>query len=153
MTIRFVHGDIFQANVSAIVNTVNCVGVMGAGVALGVRQRYPEVMPEYMAACRNGALQPGSLLATDTIDGPIVLNVATKRHWRDPSRIEWIETGLANLTAHLDADLRIASVALPPLGCGNGGLSWAAVRPLVIRHLDRITSVDIIVYEPQPARR
>ncbi len=124
MTIRYVQGDLLTADVEALVNTVNCVGVMGKGLALQFKKTYPDNFKEYESACKVGEVKPGSMLivATNRIINPkFIINFPTKRHWKDHSRVEDIRSGLAALVADLKT-LEIASVAVPPLGCGLGGL-------------------------------
>ena len=146
--IRFTHGDIFAQPAEAIVNPVNCVGVAGAGLALQFKRRHPEAFQAYRRACAEGRLQPGRMLLFDTgRDTPRwIVHFPTKRHWRDPSAIGDIEAGLRGLAATL-AGHRIRSVAIPPLGCGLGGLDWRAVRPLITACLADLPGT-VIVLEP-----
>ncbi|MBW3624998.1 MAG: macro domain-containing protein [Armatimonadetes bacterium] len=135
--IEFTDTTVFNVPAMTLVNTVNCVGVMGAGLALEFKLRFPEMFQDYTARCRLGAVAVGSpYLYKPEGDGePWVLNFPTKLHWRDPSRIEWVEAGLKRFTEMYRRE-GITSVAFPPLGCTNGGLSWEAVRPLMERHLE-----------------
>ncbi len=148
--IRFTTGNILAAEAEALVNTVNCVGIMGRGIALQFKQAFPENFKAYAAACARNAVEPGRMFVFDT--GKLTLpryivNFPTKRHWRGKSRIEDIESGLNALASELR--LRgIASVAVPPLGSGLGGLDWADVRPLIERALGNIPGVDVFVHEP-----
>ncbi len=131
--IEVVNGNLLEAPVEALVNPVNCVGVMGKGLALAFAKRYPEVDRAYVADCRAGRFSPGAVRAypTDALVGPsTVICVATKDHWRHPSKLEWIRSGLASLGVLLEVE-GIASVAIPALGCGLGGLSWPVVRDQV----------------------
>jgi O-acetyl-ADP-ribose deacetylase (regulator of RNase III) len=155
--IRFVEGDILAADVEALVNTVNCVGVMGRGVALQFKRAYPANFKAYAAACRREEVQPGRMFVFDRgeLTNPrYVINFPTKVHWRGRSRIEYIETGLDALVNEVK-ELAISSIAIPPLGSGLGGLDWAEVRPLIERALDQIPEVEALVYEPvgAPSRR
>lgn len=129
MPIILAQGNIVDSGCQCIVNTVNCVGVMGKGVALAIRHSFPEVMPEYLSACRSGTMKPGDCLFVSA-NGKIIANIATKFHWKNPSRYEWVDVGLANLLAGL-IDRGIKSVAIPPPGCGNGGLDWSVVWPMI----------------------
>src|SRR5689334_18183630 len=126
-------GDILKDDSEALVNTVNCVGVMGRGIALQFKNAFPENFAEYAAACKRGNVKPGKMLVHQTgkLTGPrYIINFPTKRHWRGKSRIQDIENGLTDLIAVL-REKRVRSVAIPPLGSGLGGLDWADVRPLI----------------------
>ena len=146
--------DLFDTDALALVNTVNCVGVMGKGVALGVKQRWPSVYRVYRNACQHNEVAIGSILMTIVEEplpansaGPIyVLNLPTKIHWRNPSQLAWIDTGLTALRQVI-INMKLDSVALPPPGCGNGGLAWSDVEPLIITHLADLDA-DIEVYRP-----
>ena len=146
--IRFTHGDIFAQPVEAIVNPVNCVGVAGAGLALQFRRRHPDAFQAYRRACAERRLRPGRIFLFDTgRDSPRwIVHFPTKRHWRDRSAIGDIEAGLRGLAATL-AGHGIRSVAIPPIGCGLGGLDWRAVRPLITACLADMP-LTVIVLEP-----
>lgn len=142
-------GDMLSANVQALVNTVNTVGVMGKGIALQFAERYKENLRQYKQACKSGELQPGILLVVQDRDihgDRTIINFPTKKHYRHPSKYEYIETGLKALTKVV-RELSIKSIALPPLGCGNGGLDWQVVKEMIQRHLDSLET-EVIVYEP-----
>ena len=146
-------GNLLAAPAEAHVNTVNTVGVMGAGVALQFRQAYPEMFRAYAAACKAGEVQPGRMHIFEraTFDNPkFIINFPTKRHWRGKSHMEDIEAGLQALVADVRR-LRIKSIALPPLGCGNGGLDWEVVRPLIERAFARLPEVEVQLYSPASA--
>lgn len=148
--IRYVRGDILKTEAEALVNTVNCVGVMGRGIALRFKEAYPANFKAYAAACRRGEVQPGRLFVFDTgrLTKPrYIINFPTKRHWRGKSRIEDIEAGLAALVEELRSR-NIRSIAIPPLGSGLGGLDWAEVRPRIERALAALPEVEAIVFEP-----
>ena len=148
--IRFVKGNILQAEAEALVNTVNCVGVMGRGVALQFKHSFPTNFKAYAAACDRGDVQPGRMFVTETglLAGPrYIINFPTKRHWRGKSRMEDIEAGLAALTQEL-RQRGISSVAIPPLGSGLGGLDWADVRPRIEATLSALPDVDVLIFEP-----
>jgi O-acetyl-ADP-ribose deacetylase (regulator of RNase III) len=147
------HGNLLAADTEALVNTVNTVGVMGKGIALQFKRAFPANFRAYRAACARGEVQLGRVWAFDT--GVIgarryILNFPTKRHWRSDSRLADIATGLNSLVAVVD-ELGITSVAIPALGCGNGGLAWSEVRPLIEDACGRIPNVRAIVYPPEGA--
>ena len=130
--IEYATGDIFSQPHFAIVNPVNCAGVMGAGLALQFKRKYPACFPPYRKACMQGALRPGTVLLCPT-GLPIphwIVHFPTKRHWRDPSRLRDIEQGLHDLASAIRLH-GIPSIAVPPLGCGLGGLDWPSVRALI----------------------
>jgi O-acetyl-ADP-ribose deacetylase (regulator of RNase III) len=148
--IRFTQGDILKADAEALVNTVNCVGVMGRGIALQFKNTFPENFNAYAAACKRHEVQPGRMFVFDTgeLTWPrYIINFPTKRHWRGKSWIGDIEAGLPELVAEIQKR-KIRSIAIPPLGSGLGGLDWAKVRPLIERALAAVPEVDVIVFEP-----
>lgn len=148
--IRYARGDILEADAEALVNTVNCVGVMGRGLALQFKRAYPDNFRAYAAACARREIQPGRMFVFDTgepTNPRYIVNFPTKVHWRTRSRVEYIEVGLAALVAEILAR-QIGSIAIPPLGSGLGGLDWADVRPLIERALTDVPQVDAVVYEP-----
>ena len=146
--ITFTKGNMLDADVDALVNTVNAVGVMGKGIALMFKEQFPENYKAYEAACKSKEIKAGSLFVTEQLMAPRwIINFATKQHWRNPSKLEWIKSGLADLRA-LIIKYGIKSIALPPLGSGNGGLDWSDVRPLIEDALSDLTDVNVIVYEP-----
>lgn len=136
----------FNADVDIRVNTVNCVGVMGAGVALAFKTRYPAMFKDYKAACRDGRLRPGAIHVWRSLDGDWVVNFPTKRDWRESSRYDDIESGLNALHDYLREQGNV-SVALPALGCGHGGLDWSRVAPMITTKLSDLEA-RILVYEP-----
>lgn len=148
--IEFTKGDMFAFQVDARVNTVNCQGVMGAGVALAFKNRYPEMFEDYRDACRRGLVRPGYLHIWKGPGGGWVINFPTKRDWRDPSRYEDIESGLQALRTYLQEQGAI-SVAVPALGCGNGGLDWKKVAPMIESNLGDL-GARIFVFEPADSR-
>jgi O-acetyl-ADP-ribose deacetylase (regulator of RNase III) len=152
--IRYTQGDLLQADTDALVNTVNTVGVSGKGIALMFKEAYPDNFRAYEAACKADRLVPGGLFITERHDmlGPrFIVNFATKKHWRHPSRLEWISHGLTALKQEV-AHRGIRSVAIPPLGAGNGGLDWRDVKPLIAEVLADI-DCDVVVYEPTATYR
>ena len=150
-TIEPQHGDILRADAEALVNTVNCVGVMGRGIALQFRKAYPGNYAAYRAAHKHDELQPGRMLvhATDRLlDGPkYIINFPTKRHWRSKSRLTDIDSGLIALVEQVRA-LSIKRIAIPPLGCGLGGLDWADVRPRIEAAFAAVEGVEVLLFEP-----
>ena len=148
--IHFTRGDIFAQPADAIVNPVNCVGVMGRGLALQFKRRYPDAFLAYRRACAERRVRPGRMFMFETgCDRPRwIVHFPTKRHWRDRSTIGDIEAGLRDLAAAVERH-GIRSIAIPPLGCGLGGLDWRAVHPLVIACLAG-TPATVIVLEPAP---
>ncbi|MEX5491261.1 macro domain-containing protein [Pseudomonas fulva] len=149
--IEFVSGDIFDATVDIRVNTVNCVGVMGAGVALAFKKRYPQMFKDYQAACKAGQVKPGKLHIWKSLEGIWIINFPTKRDWREPSRYEDIDAGLDDLRLYLDS-VGPVTVALPALGCGNGGLDWGRVSKMIQRKLEGVNS-HVLVLEPSASSR
>lgn len=149
--LRYVRGDILEAEAEALVNTVNCVGVMGRGIALRFKEAFPDNFKAYAAACRRGEVQPGRLFVFDTgrLTAPrYIINFPTKRHWRGKSRIEDIEAGLAALVEEIRSR-NIRSIAIPPLGSGLGGLDWTEVRRRIERALAELREVEVTVFEPR----
>ncbi|TCC94036.1 phosphatase [Pedobacter frigiditerrae] len=147
---RYIKGNLLEANTEALVNTVNTVGVMGKGIALQFKEMFPHNYKLYLAACKNGLLLPGKLLAVkdQTLQGEkLIINFPTKTEWFKKSQYDYIENGLKEL-AKLVVEQNIKSIAIPPLGCGNGGLKWDKVRPMIEKYLGDLKDVDIIVYEP-----
>jgi O-acetyl-ADP-ribose deacetylase (regulator of RNase III) len=131
--IEFVCGNLFDADVEAIANAVNCVGVMGKGIALEFKKRFPSNFIAYKATCDAGELQLGRVFIHDegsSAKPRYIVNFPTKDHWRNPSRLEDIRSGLDSLSAEIDG-LKIHSIAIPALGCGLGGLDWQDVRELI----------------------
>lgn len=150
--IRFVQGDIFESGAEATVNTVNCVGVMGRGIALQFKRAFPDNFKAYAAACKRGEVQPGRMFVfeTQSLTPPrYIINFPTKRDWREPSRFEDIRSGLDDLLRVIQVR-GIRSISIPPLGSGQGRLEWSLVRPLIEQTLNSLPDVDVVVYEPLP---
>ena len=147
--IRYVTGDLLAADSEALVNSVNCVGVMGRGVALAFKRRFPDNFKAYRAACDRGELQPGRMFVFETgeLMPRLIINFPTKRDWRARSRLADIEAGLSALVAEIERH-RIHSIALPVLGCGLGGLEWTEVKPRIDRALAGVADLDTLVFEP-----
>lgn len=146
--------NILEADVEALVNTVNTVGVMGKGIALQFKKQFPENFKQYAAACEHDQVKTGSMfvtsIPTQSIDHPNqkwIVNFPTKEHWKSKSKIEWIANGLKDLR-HWLIQNKIKSIAIPPLGAGNGGLDWLAVKPLIEESLKDLSDIEIHVFEP-----
>ena len=147
--IEFKQGNLLKENAEALVNTVNCVGVMGKGIALQFKQAFPENFRQDEKACRAGEVQPGRMfiVPTGNLFYPrYIINFPTKRHWRSKSKIEDIKSGLKALVAEVQ-ELAISSIAIPLLGCGNGGLDWAKVKPLIESTFVELPELKVIVFE------
>lgn len=151
--IRYSNGDMFADDCEALVNTVNCVGIMGRGVALQFKNRFPGNFKAYAAACKVGRVRCGRMFVFDTgglINPRWIINFPTKRHWRGRSRLEDIAEGLDDLVDVVER-FGVHSISMPPLGCGLGGLDWRTVKPLIERKLAKIADCDVIVHEPNPS--
>jgi len=148
--IEFVKGDILDADVEAGVNAVNAHGLMGAGLALQFKNKYPGMFAEYKRRCAAGEFGPGQVMPVKVADSnpQWVLNFATKDHWRDPSKIEYIERGLANLRRAI-LSLELSSVAIPALGCGLGRLDWSTVRARIDAFASTLPKTRVVVFEPR----
>lgn len=151
--IREIEGDIFDSMADAIVIPVNTVGVMGAELALRCKKKYPEIVGLYRYACWSGALRIGTVhVHRVDPDGPglphpRIICLPTKRDWKDPSKLIYVERGLIELRKQI-AERSIMSVAIPALGCGNGGLAWQEVKQLICAQMDDIPGLDVEVYLP-----
>lgn len=153
MMIEEGHGNLLAAEVDALVNTVNTVGVMGKGIALQFKRAYPANYRAYRNACDRGEVRLGQMYVFDTgVRGPrrFIVNFPTKRHWRSPSQLSDIEAGLDALVTAVSRH-GISSIAIPALGCGNGGLIWSDVRPLIERACRQMPSVRAVVFPPEGA--
>jgi O-acetyl-ADP-ribose deacetylase (regulator of RNase III) len=151
--IEYRSGDIMKENTEALINTVNCVGVMGRGIALQFKNTFPENFKAYAVACKNEEVQPGRMFVFETgqlINPRYIINFPTKRHWRGKSRMEDIETGLKALVDTIRRR-NIRSIAIPPLGSGLGGLDWPEVKLRIEAALQPLSDVRIIIYEPKGA--
>lgn len=148
--IQYKCGDILQEDAEALINTVNCVGIMGRGIAAQFKKAFPDNFKAYAAACKKGEVRPGNLFVFDreTLTNPrYIINFPTKQHWRGSSKIEYIDVGLRSL---LEVIRRygIHSIAIPPLGCGLGGLHWPDVKARIARALQTLPDVSVSVFEP-----
>ena len=140
-------GDIFKSDAHALVNTVNCVGIMGKGVAADFKERFPRMFEEYKQLCDAGRIKTGELtLYADLFSDKVVINFPTKKHWKSPTLLKDIEQGLDYFAANYK-EWGIKSVAFPPLGCGNGGLSWTSVGPLMYEKLSAL-DIPVHIYAP-----
>jgi O-acetyl-ADP-ribose deacetylase (regulator of RNase III) len=139
-------GDLFASQAQTLVNTVNCVGVMGKGVALEFKKRFPEMYADYVERCRRGKVKLGEPYIYPDLVGQWVLNFPTKDHWRSVSKLDDIVRGLEYLTAHYK-EWGIQSLAVPPLGCGNGQLEWRVVGPTLVKHLAQL-DIPVELYAP-----
>lgn len=148
--IRTVKGNMLQAPAEALVNTVNTVGVMGKGIALQFKESFPDNFAFYARAVKAGDVQPGRMLVFESnlTDGrKIIVNFPTKTDWRRPSEYRYIESGLDDL-ARVIREYGLRSIAIPPLGCGNGGLDWQIVRSLIEKAMSAFPELDVLLYEP-----
>jgi len=151
--INIAKGNFIQTNVEALVNTVNCVGVMGKGIALQSKQAFPDNYDAYLKECRRGQVKPGRMFIYETgsmFNPKYIINFPTKNHWVGRSKYEDIESGLKALTMEV-RKRNIKSVAIPPLGCGLGGLDWRRVRPMIENAFKELPEVQVFLYEPKGA--
>jgi O-acetyl-ADP-ribose deacetylase (regulator of RNase III) len=151
--IRYTRGNLLEAPAEALVNTVNEVGVMGKGIALMFRETFPDNARAYEDACKAGEVRVGHVLATrnPALLGPRwIIHFPTKKHWRNPSKLEWVRDGLKDLVRVIKRE-GIRSIALPPLGCGSGGLEWSQVRREIEAAAAEVPDVDVLVFEPTDA--
>lgn len=149
--IEVAHGDLLNADTEALVNTVNTMGVMGKGIALQFRQAFPENYKAYRKACQSDLVQLGKMFVfhTDELTFPkLIINFPTKADWRSSSRLSDIESGLVDLV-HIITVEKITSIALPALGCGNGGLNWHVVCPLIEEAFSKLPQLRVLLYSPE----
>lgn len=148
--ITFTQGNLLEADVEAVVNTVNTVGIMGKGIALMFKEMFPKNFEAYARACAADEVRIGKMFVTESAElfGPHwIINFPTKTHWRVKTKLEWVEQGLQDLV-YVIRQKGIRSIAIPPLGCGNGGLDWHDVKPLIATALEGLEDVDVIIFEP-----
>lgn len=148
--IKYKQGDIFSEDVEAIINTVNCVGVMGRGLALQYKNNFPNNFKIYANACKQNKVQPGKMFVTETeqlVNPKYIINFPTKRHWKGKSKIEDIESGLLDLVQIIKRH-NIKSIAIPSLGSGLGGLDWNIIKKTIKHALINVQNIDIVIYEP-----
>ncbi len=143
-------GNIVEADAEALVNTVNTKGVMGAGIALQFKKAFPDNFKLYEKASKTGKIQVGRIFVTETgqfTNPKYIINFPTKKHWRDPSKLMWIQEGLADLRNFIIQN-NLKSIAIPALGCGNGKLNWEDVKPLITNAISDIKDLAALIYEP-----
>lgn len=147
---RYMTGNLLASPAQALVNTVNTVGVMGKGIALQLKKRFPVNFKIYEKACNAGDVKIGRMLVVreNTLEGEkVIINFPTKTEWFKKSQYGYIEEGLKDLVRVIN-ECKISSIAIPPLGCGNGGLKWEKVKEMMETHLSVLKDVDIMIYEP-----
>ena len=144
--IEIVTGDLLAADAEALVNPVNCAGVMGEGLSAAFKKKSPAAFTAYAKACKNGEVVPGRIFVFDAGER-VILHFPVKRHFRDPSVLPDIESGLDALASEIE-ERGIRSIAVPALGCGPGGLDWGDVRPLIEKALGGLGSVRVLLYAP-----
>lgn len=149
--INYIEGDLFQSSASVLVNTVNCVGAMGKGIALQFKHRFPKMFVDYQQRCEAEEISPGKLTVF-VEDRKTIINFPTKRHWREKSRLRDIGLGLIALK-ELIKEKEISHLAMPALGCGNGGLAWTDVKRAIEYHLGGLINVQIDVYLQTSSKR
>jgi O-acetyl-ADP-ribose deacetylase (regulator of RNase III) len=148
--LQYLHGDLLMAEVEALVNPVNTVGVMGKGLALLFKEAFPDNYQQYAAACKRREISVGRMHVVEchALVGPKwIINFPTKHHWREPSKLQWISHGLADLRKVV-VEKGVRSMAVPALGCGNGGLEWDQVRPVIDQALQDLNDVSVLVFGP-----
>lgn len=146
---KYVVGNILDTEAKYILNPVNCVGTMGKGLALQIAKKYPESVGPYKEDCQHGSLSIGNLTSFKTKDGKTIINFPTKDHWRDPSKYRYIESGLENLTFYIKFsgnENSHLSFAIPPLGCGLGGLKYDFVHELIQIYLSEFKNINFELY-------
>jgi O-acetyl-ADP-ribose deacetylase (regulator of RNase III) len=150
--IEYKQGNLLEEHIEALVNTVNCVGVMGKGIALQFKQAFPENFQQYKKACDAKEVQPGRMFTTFTgkLFPKYIINFPTKRHWKGKSKIEDIRSGLQALVKEVK-QLDIKTIAIPPLGCGNGGLDWVQVKSIIVDAFTELPGVRVVIFEPAGA--
>ena len=147
--IKFVKGNFFDYEADIRINTVNCVGVMGAGVALLFKNKFPDMFKDYSNACLKGSVKPGVphiWMGNDMFKITTIINFPTKKHWKNPSEYEFIEKGLVWLKEFL-ADKENSTITIPALGCGHGGLDWDIVKGMIVKYLGELNT-NILLFEP-----
>lgn len=145
--IEYMKGNMFECNADCLVNTVNCEGFMGKGIAYQFKMRFPENNQSYIKACKSGELMVGKIHYY-VEDGITIVNFPTKNKWREPSKIEYVENGMSTLVELLP-ELNVRKIAIPPLGCGNGGLPWEEVKKVILGKIaDMETRYDFFIFEP-----
>ena len=153
--IEIKQGNLFVEETEALVNPVNCVGVMGKGLALQFKQTFPDNFQQYKTACKTGQVEPGKMFTVKTdnsLPPQYIINFPTKRHWRSKSRLDDIKMGITALVAEAQ-HLEIDSIAIPALGCGHGGLEWDVVKPLILEAFEKLPEIRVVLFEPGNSSR
>jgi len=151
--IQYTKGDLLKADADALVNTVNCVGVMGKGIALQFKMAFPENFIQYYKACQNKDVRIGRMFITKQLFKPkYIINFPTKEHWKEESKLEYISRGLIDLKEKIK-DLKIKSIAIPPLGAGLGGLNWPDVKNLIIKDIQAWNKRKHNLFQPIHIRK
>ncbi len=151
--VEITEGNLLDADAEALVNTVNSIGIMGKGIALQFKQAFPSNFKAYEAACRRHEVTPGKMFVhrTNQFENPrLIINFPTKVHWRNRSRLQDIESGLRDLIKVVREE-HVRSIAVPPLGCGSGGLRWSDVRPRIEKAFEEVPEVRVLLYAPEGA--
>ena len=143
--IKFQTGNIFESSAKCLVNTVNCDGFMGKGIAYQFREKYPENNKQYVLACKQGKISIGKILLFEENE-KIIANFPTKDKWREKSQYTYIESGLNTLVEEIKVH-NITSIAIPPLGCGNGGLDWNTVKQMIVEKMSKL-DINVFIFEP-----
>lgn len=147
--VNFTSGNLFDSNCEYLINTVNCEGVMGKGIALDFKKKYPDMFLDYVEKCKNGLVLPGIpyVWSNDNLFNSLrIINFPTKNEWKKPSNISFIETGLDWMVDYFKEKID-ANIAVPPLGCGNGKLNWNKVKSLIYKKLQPLEA-EFYVFEP-----
>jgi O-acetyl-ADP-ribose deacetylase (regulator of RNase III) len=144
--IKYASGNLLTSSSQALVNAVNCQGVMGKGIALAFKESFPKNFEIYKKACDNGSMKIGEVLLVDE-KGKIIVNFPTKDSWRKKSTYDFISQGLESL-AKVMIDKKITSISIPPLGCGNGGLDWNKVEALILTTFEKMDNIEVVIYPP-----
>lgn len=145
MAIYFVNGDLLASQCEALVNPVNCHGVMGAGLALQFKKAFPLYYENYRQSCLDGVIRPGRVNVYQREGHPTIVNFPTKNHWKDKSTYDWIEKGLSSLAEAIRVT-GVKSIAIPMIGCGLGGLDWAIVREMIVQRLSHLHDCKVYIY-------
>jgi O-acetyl-ADP-ribose deacetylase (regulator of RNase III) len=148
--IQRVYGNLLKSDAQTLVNTVNCVGVMGKGIAEKFKKAYPDMFEDYVRRCDEREVTPGVPYVFVVRPGRQILNFPTKKHWRGESRLDWVSRGLDEIESRW-ADWNIQSLAVPPLGCGHGGLAWNDVEPLIVEKLSSLP-IRVELYVPEASQ-
>ncbi len=150
--LELVTGNMFDIDADILINTVNCVGVMGCGVALAFKRLYPKMFREYRRCCDMNEIAPGALWVFRTDDQKTVVNFPTKKHWRNPSQYSYIEDGLRELRTFLLRCPNDSRIAIPALGCGHGGLDWDSVLEMMKKELSDLDHITIYIFQPSDSK-